>query len=641
MALFSRFRKQPGTSGNWPITPDYPEAWRVAYEETYLRVLHQSVAEMWRTQPYLRTVVNFMARNVAQLGLQAFLRVSDTDRQRITDGPLVAVLLRPNSNTTGYELIYGLVADLMLYDRCHWLLNDPENPIVRLPPTWVAPKGGDMLSPASYEVKVNDKGEVIKVPSDQMLTFHGWHPYSLQTGSSPVTALRSILAEQVQSAAFREAVWQRGGKVNSVLERPVDAPVWSPEARDRFKADWQSRYSGEGNEVGGVPILEDGMVLRRTDFSAKEMEYVEGARLALNTIASVYHINPTMVGDLTNANYANVREFRKALYGDTLGPILAQLEDRLNRFLVPLLDDRDGVYVEFNVSEKLQGNFEEQAAVISTSTGAPWLTRNEARARANLPAIAEGDDLVVPLNVTTGGLASPRDTAPPPRLEAATGKVLLKARASESHEQQAWAVLARFFQRQGNVVKSRLGGGISLPDAWEGERWDRELGVDLLALAGMVSAEVAAEVMDKLGFDPSTYDLDRTMPFLKTVSDRMAGSINATTYGQLGDAVKAEDPTSKVSGVFDTASGSRAAQIAVVTVTAFSGFAATEAGKQTGAATKTWIAGSNPRPSHAAMDGETVGLDESFSNGLAWPGDASGDVNETAGCNCELTINSA
>jgi hypothetical protein len=39
----------------------------------------------------------------------------------------------------------------------------------------------------------------------------------------------------------------------------------------------------------------------------------------------VYFINPTMVGILDNANYSNVREFRKALYGDNLGPEIERI----------------------------------------------------------------------------------------------------------------------------------------------------------------------------------------------------------------------------------------------------------------------------------------------------------------------------
>lgn len=55
--------------------------------------------------------------------------------------------------------------------------------------------------------------------------------------------------------------------------------------------------------------------------------------------------------------------------------------------------------------------------------------------------------------------------------------------------------------------------------------------------------------------------------------------------------------------------------------------------------TKTWnVTSLNPRRSHAAVNGETVGVDERFSNGLRFPGDPDGDIDETAGCKCRLQI---
>jgi hypothetical protein len=42
------------------------------------------------------------------------------------------------------------------------------------------------------------------------------------------------------------------------------------------------------------------------------------------------------------------------------------------------------------------------------------MTRNEARARVNLPQVDGGDDLVTPLNVLIGDQASPTDSAPAP-----------------------------------------------------------------------------------------------------------------------------------------------------------------------------------------------------------------------------------
>jgi len=54
------------------------------------RVLGQSVEQLWREQPYLRTVVTFLARNIAQLGVHTFERVSETDRRRNRSDPMVA-----------------------------------------------------------------------------------------------------------------------------------------------------------------------------------------------------------------------------------------------------------------------------------------------------------------------------------------------------------------------------------------------------------------------------------------------------------------------------------------------------------------------------------------------------------------------
>ena len=54
---------------------------------------------------------------------------------------------------------------------------------------------------------------------------------------------------------------------------------------------------------------------------------------------------------------------------------------------------------------------------------------------------------------------------------------------------------------------------------------------------------------------------------------------------------------------------------------------------------KVWhTTGSNPRTSHARIDGEQAGLDDTFSNGLAWPHDSSGPADETAGCTCDMEI---
>ncbi|MBU0847634.1 phage portal protein, partial [Patescibacteria group bacterium] len=164
---------------------------------------------------------------------------------------------------------------------------------------------------------------------------------------------------------------------------------------------------------GKTPVLEEGMTWKQASFSAAEAEYMAGRKLTREECARAYHIPLPMVGILDNATFSNIREQHKNLYQDCLGPWLAMIEQEIELQLLPDLGDTKGVYVEFNIQEKMQGSFEEQTQALQSATGTPWMTINETRALRNLPSIGpEGDRLVTPLNVLVGGLASPRDTAP-------------------------------------------------------------------------------------------------------------------------------------------------------------------------------------------------------------------------------------
>ncbi len=611
-------------------------------------ILGQTPAQLWRTQPHLRTVVTFLARNIAQLGLHSFTRDADDSRVRTRSDISARLLSSPNEYMTTYELVSSLVSDLALYDNAYWHVVPMRTgplpfQILPIQAAWVqSSKGGNAWRPEFWVVQ-SLNGRAIDVPADQVIHFHGWDPLKAVQGTSPVETLKLILAEQIHALKYREQGWQHGARVGAVLTRPSDAPPWSEEAARQFRADWQAKYAGdEATSAGGTPILQDGMTLQKIGFSANDEQFVENAKLALSTVASVYHVNPTMIGVLDNANYSNVREFRKMLYGDTLGPLIASVESRLNRFLLPMIGADDGVYVEFNIAEKLQGSFEEQAAVMQTATGAPYLTRNEARAMQNRPAIEGGDDLVVPLNVLIGGQASPTDSAPPPK----SGRLQLKARKvspagpDSAHVKQAQQTLRAFFKRQGRAVLSAVPTKAAA-DWWDSARWDKELAADLFGLALAVATEVGQKTAEALGYDADEYSEPRTEAFLKAVAKSRASMINEATRRQVEAALESDDETVSPATVFEQAEGSRSEMSALTLATTFTGFGVAEAGQQLGGgkATKTWrTTTGNPRPEHAAMNGETVGVADAFSNGAKWPGDPVLGADGVANCACVIDV---
>src|SRR5690606_11572019 len=114
--------------------------------------------------------------------------------------------------------------------------------------------------------------------------------------------------------------------------------------------------------------------------------------------------------------------------------------------------------------------------------------------------------------------------------------------------------------------------------------------------------------------------------WLKAVAESNATSINATTEKAVAEALQSDEDTSEaVAHVFELAKNARAQQGGMTIATLLAGFASVEAVQQirgSRKATKRWIVtSSNPRPSHAAMSGQVVPIDSTFSNGAKWPGD--------------------
>jgi len=629
---------------------DLQAAWQPSTSYGSVRLYDQysyDYAMLYRTQPNVRTCVDFLARNIAQLGLHVFRRVSETDRERLRDHPFARVIERPNPFTTRYRLIESLVSDLGIYFNAYWLkLSAPNRlALLRASPTLMTPYGS--LVPTSYVVNLGTK--ILTLTPDQLVHFRSYNPQDSIVGLSPLETLRRVLAEEFASGDYREYFWRNAARMNGVIERPADAPEWSTPARERFKGEFEALYAG-GSNSGKTAILEEGMTWKQTSFNAQESEYLAGRKLTREECARAYHIPLPMVGILDHATFSNIKEQHKNLYQDCLGPWLAMIEDELALQLLPDLDDSGDVYCEFNIAEKLQGSFEEQTESLRAAVGRPWMTADEARARHNMPSLGgDAGELVTPLNMIVGGQAPPQGSAPPEQSKAlarvpglgrgkAAGDVDPTLPTLRRRHTAKWLeVLAKFFKRQGSAIVGRVTEQATIESVWiDGERWDRELGEDLVALNTATATVWARHVADLL---EAELDETRMAQYLAARSARMAEGINGTTRDQVGRALLAEVPRDAAQHIFEIAASSRAAEISRSAVGAAANFGSREGAKQGGLREKTWqVNSANPRDEHAAMNGETVGIDEAFSNGMRWPGDPSGGAENNANCECSVTF---
>ena len=640
-------------------------------------------AELYRVQPNLRLVIRFLARNIAQLSLRPYRRVSATERIDLDrDHKLSKFLRNPTpslpSPTTQYAFLRGIVEDLALYDRVFGLkmknAASGDLNFVRVPPPLMRPIGASFFWPEGFEFLGNRDRK--RYDPANVFYVHGHDPSDPKGGVSPAEALRQILAEDVAAGEYREQMWRNGARISGTLTRPTEAPKWADPARDRFLEEWNAHRTNLGPGAGGTAVLEDGMTFQEHGFSAKEAEYLGARRLTREETAAQYHIPPAFVGILENANFANIKEQHVSLYADTLGPWLEWIEQEAAAQIVPEFDDVEDVYLEFNIEEKMRGAFEDQASAFQSAAGAPYMLRNEIRAMRNLPPVPGGDDLVVPLNVLVGGQASPNDTdtsdepgslaAPAPATKAAP-----RTKALPSYlvgwQAKNEEVVSGFFERQKSSVLAKLGAGVDLEVAFDADRWNDELAADLLALSATQADEVGGALADEYDGE---FDVGIAIPWLTENARIAAEGINGATLEAitaasagmnrgalarkalddeladlLGDAAAtddvepAPDPLDPVRDVFTIAIAARSAQIATTRATSVGNWSRREAASQVGLRRKVWNVNSSGTASrHSGLDGESVPLGEPFSNGGQYPGDPSLGVDETAGCTCDLSF---
>lgn len=429
--------------------------------------IFDSYGAMYRRQPAVRTVVDFLSKNIAQLNPKIYARRDDQDRQEWNDHPLAELLRNPNPATTRTAHIRDTVADLKIYDVAYWRLLRERGLIrgfFRLPPSRVA------VEFDQETLKTTFRFDGKELRRSDMVIFHGYHPDGGDQGVSPLETLRRVLSEEWAATTNREWYWRNAARQSGIIERGLDAPEWSNDARVRFREQWESTMAGGAN-AGRTAILEDGMKWNAAGFSPKDSEYIEGRKLTYTEVARVYA--PSLAGLLGEPGATATDSFHRQLYQDVLAPDLRMLQDEIDNQLLGLDEFNLGpAYCEFNLADKLKGSFEERNRAMTTAVGVPYLTINEGRTADNRPRIDApwADIPVQPLNVLYGG--QPAVTIPTEVPQPGMAAALFEAK------------LCAFYDRQEQTICSLLGGlknqgELTLLTVWNAKRWNREL-VDIL-----------------------------------------------------------------------------------------------------------------------------------------------------------------
>nr|DAS47917.1 MAG TPA: portal protein [Caudoviricetes sp.] len=603
-------------------------------------VAGMSIRGVWESQPSVRKVVSFMASTVAALPWRVY-RAEDGGRERLYDSPAETLVRRPTRFTSSADLVTGLALDWLLYGSACAVLVDEE--IVRVPAPLL------MLSTDVFG-RVNDVatvagGETVSLSDLPVALMHGWDPDG-SGAVAPVRTLRALLAELSEAEGWRRRMWTDVPRVSAQVTRPKDAPRWSDEKRERFlqaMADFKSSTSG-----GSIPVMEDGMKLESAPQVQPDLSSASSVRTLTDIeVAGYFGVPPELLG-MREANYGGYAALRRDLYTRVLGPLIGRIEDALNAEIVPMLAGGDtSVYGVLDRTEAQDGTLLERVQALQSATGGPVMTRAEARERLDLPYLEGTEELIVPLNVIQGGQASPTDSGSQNLNGSDTNQLDHRQQGEAAEEGKSLAPKARMVLK---AVTSRPSPSIleqmrrAYVDELQREGLS-EAAVETLAdriepFLAEQAIEAANGVILRSGTGTETIGRGAIRNYIRQMAEGKAGAAVEAAMRLLG-AVSGDDAAQDTARetIEDLLSEDRLGLWADASTKDATGFGSQEGARRSGAVRKMWVhnGSSHPRADHAAMNGETVDMDDTFSNGMRWPHDwGGGDADDIVGCNCDI-----
>jgi HK97 family phage portal protein len=602
--------------------------------DAYNTAQSANYAWLYSNSPAVRTVVDVIARNVGQLDLRLYEEISEAERQPKPDHAAALSLRYPNETTPSDKFIRSLFKDFLLFDNAYALLTEAPGgqlSLNRMPAHLIEIRGASMFNAEGYRFHLRD-GTYADFDPAQVLHWCGENPNDPRMGVSRLDTLRAVIAEDAALQAATVELANAGLTEPAWVFRPLDAPAWSNEARQGFEEDLTNRLKRRNK----MPVvLEEGMEMKSFGVSPKDAQMFEIRRWAIERVAAVYGVPLGMVGLADDLAAAQAQ-----FYSDTLPPYCEEFTKMLNhRILVRVYNWTDGCF-EFNLDEKHMGN--DRLTALVSATGRPVMLTNEARAKLNLPAIDDGDELVTPLNVIVGDnpkpspqIMGPQDPNGPPQdgsYREEPQKALVKAseplpqlhpgRKSDLDRQHrnidlAKATIERHFNRLERSLREKTRKSAKATQS-DWRRWDKEFAADMQGTIAQVVEKEGEIYAFKLGGE---FDMRKVQNYIRAMAEGAAEAINATIRGEIDDMGLDDALSKRAQHVASAGTGLGAGATR---------WAREEAARQSPGfqgRMKTWIADTSR---HAEFDGDTVPVGDDWPAGFA-PGTA-------PGCACTQSI---
>jgi HK97 family phage portal protein len=296
----------------------------------------------------------------------------------------------PNYNgMTAYDFKLALMRSMLLrgnaFARIEYDGTGKPNQLVLLHPESVIIRQdyGKLLG---YQIAL-ENGKFKNLLKEEMLHLK-YHTDDGIEGRSPIQICREAIGLGLAQQDHGANLFKNGVRPSGVFE--TDYMFKDENHINRLKQSLASANTGSSN-AGKILLLENGLKFKPISLSNQDAEWLDARNFSVVDVARMFKLSPIFLQDYSNSSYANFTEASRAFLGQTLRPLLTNIQQECTN---KLLSDRyrPNTIIEFNTADLLRANSTERYEVYDAAIRNGVMCPNEVRRAENMPPRDGGDE---------------------------------------------------------------------------------------------------------------------------------------------------------------------------------------------------------------------------------------------------------
>ncbi|MEM7568170.1 MAG: phage portal protein [Pseudomonadota bacterium] len=289
--------------------------------------------------PVVQRCVRLVTQSAASIGWKLY-----DEGDLVQEDALLRLLRCPNPLTSRTAFTESVISHLLLHGNAYIekvLAPEDERPLelYALRPERMEIKPGRSGWPDRYVYKVG--GQSTDFPVDpvtgksRILHLKTPNPLDDYYGQSALQAATRALGLHAAADGWSKALLDNAARPSGalVLKSESGWPTMTDEQFDRLRAQIEENFQGQAN-AGRPMILEGGLSWQPMGFSPSDMDFQSTKQAAARDIALALGVPPMLLGIPGDNTYANYQEANKALWRLTVLPLLKQVIDAFNQWLL-------------------------------------------------------------------------------------------------------------------------------------------------------------------------------------------------------------------------------------------------------------------------------------------------------------------